>query len=181
MRERRGELFGRKGAGRLASTPALRTAGALKPPRSQTERGAGRLILARSAVVLTLLALAGAAAADEPKAFACNFTVGLARVYEKGNFVTEEAAPLAFGIEAIDQAAQTAELKMTRGTGHLRIVRAVNAMHFLEVVTEGFLNVTTIYDRDEAKGIFPAVHSRHLGLLGQPVVSQYQGYCEGKG
>jgi hypothetical protein len=95
--------------------------------------------------------------------------------------VTEEAAPLAFGIDAIDVTAQTAELKMPRGTGSLRIVRAVNAMHFLEVVTEGFLNVTTIYDRDDAKGTFPAVHSRHFGLLGQPIVSQYQGYCEGNG
>jgi len=48
-------------------------------------------------------------------------------------------------------------------------------------VTEGFLNVTTIYDKDEAKGAYPAVHSRHFGLLGQPIVSQYEGYCEAKG
>ena len=70
---------------------------------------------------------------------------------------------------------------MARGTGRLRVMRAVNAVHFLEVVTEGFLNVTTIYDKDEAKGAYPAVHSRHFGLLGQPIVSQYEGYCEAKG
>jgi hypothetical protein len=56
----------------------------------------------------------------------------------------------------------------------------VNATHFLEVVTEGYLNITTVYDRDEATGKYPAVHSRHLGILGQPVIAQYQGFCEAK-
>jgi hypothetical protein len=150
-------------------------------------RGAGRMdteeecMLARCAIALALVGLIGRAAADEPTAFVCSFNVGLARVYDKGQFVAEQATPLAFGIEAIDQAAQTADLKMARGTGHLRVMRAVNAVHFLEVVTEGFLNVTTIYDKDEAKGAYPAVHSRHFGLLGQPIVSQYEGFCEAKG
>jgi hypothetical protein len=89
----------------------------------------------------------------------------------------EKTSPLAFGIAAIDAQAQTAELKTLRGTGKLRVVRAVNAMHFLEVVTEGFLHVTTIYDKDEDVGAFPAVHSRHFGLFGQPIVTQYQGFC----
>ena len=34
--------------------------------------------------------------------------------------------------------------------------------------------------RDDAKGAFPAVHSRHFGVLGQPVIGQYQGFCQGK-
>ena len=63
----------------------------------------------------------------------------------------------------------------------LRIVQAVNAMHFLEVVTEGFLHITTVYDKDPAKGAYPAVHSRHFGLFGQPLVTQYQGFCEATG
>jgi hypothetical protein len=83
-------------------------------------------------------------------------------------------------VAAIDHAAQTAELKTQRGTGQLRVVQAVNATHFLEVVTEGYLHITTIYDKDDAKGTYPAVHSRHFGVLGQPVVTQYQGFCEGK-
>jgi hypothetical protein len=138
-------------------------------------------MLVRCAIALALVGTIGTAAADEPKAFTCSFEVGLARIYENGHFATEPAAPLAFGIEAIDQAAQSANLKMPHGTGQLRVVRAVNAVHFLEVVTEGFLNVTTIYDKDEAKGAYPAVHSRHFGLLGQPIVSQYEGYCQAKG
>jgi hypothetical protein len=137
---------------------------------------------ARLLRALFLLALAAAAAAaDEPKAFACRFTTGVTHSYESGQFAAEKAAPLSFGIAAIDARAQTADLKTARGTGQLKIVQAVNAMHFLEVVTEGFLHITTIYDKDEAKGAYPAVHSRHFGILGQPVVTQYQGYCEAKG
>ena len=135
-------------------------------------------------VVALLLAmqLAGPAAqaAEEPKAFACTFTNGVSFSYEKGQFATEKASPLSFGVAAIDLAAQTAELKTARGTGHLRVAQAVNATHFLEVVTEGYLHVTTIYEKDEAKGTYPAVHSRHFSVLGQPLVAQYQGFCEAK-
>ena len=122
------------------------------------------------------------AAADEPKAFACSFTVGVTHAYDKGQFTAEKASPLAFGIAAIDLNAQTADLKMEGGAGALRVVQAVNATHFLEVATEGFLNITTIYDKDDTKGgAYPAVHSRHFGIVGQPIVTQYQGFCEAKG
>jgi hypothetical protein len=136
----------------------------------------------RPAAGLALLALlASPAAADEPKAFTCTFADGVTHSYENGKYTAEKASPLSFGITAINGQAQTAELKTRGGTGPLRIVQAVNAMHFLEVVTEGFLNVTTIYDKDEVRGTYPAVHSRHFGLFGQPLVTQYQGFCEPAG
>jgi hypothetical protein len=133
------------------------------------------------ALVLALPPAAPAMAADEPKAFACSFASGISNSYDKGHYVSEKAAPFAFSIAAIDAAAQTAEIRTERGSGPLRVVQAVNALHFLEAANEGFLNVTTIYDKDEAKGAHPAVHSRHFAILGQPVVTQYQGFCEAKG
>jgi hypothetical protein len=129
-------------------------------------------------LLLSVLAMSPAGAAEGPKAFACTFTSGLTHVYEKGQFMPEKATPLSFGIAAIDARAQTADLKTERGTGSLRIVHAVNATHFLEVVTEGSLHITTIFDKDDDKNAYPAVHSRHFGLLGQPIVTQYQGFCE---
>ena len=56
-------------------------------------------------------------------------------------------------------------MKTERGAGTLRVVQAVNATHFLEVVTEGSLHITTVFDKDDAKGGYPAVHSRHFGFL----------------
>jgi hypothetical protein len=132
----------------------------------------------RVMIALAVLAMpVSASAADEPKAFSCEFNEGLTYTYDKGAFISEKASPLSFGIEAINAAAQTAALKTRGGTGQLRIVQAVNAMHFLEIVTEGFMHITTVYDKDEAKGAYPAVHSRHFGLFGQPLVTQYQGFC----
>ena len=119
-------------------------------------------------------------AAADPTGFTCKFAAGTAHAYDKGQFVAEQPAPLTFGISAINSGAQSAELRTERGTGTLRLVQAVNATHFLEVVTEGYLNITTVYDKDEATGKYPAVHSRHLGILGQPVITQYQGFCEAK-
>ena len=70
--------------------------------------------------------------------------------------------------------------KAARKPASLKIVRAINANHFLEVVNEGFLNLTTVYDKDATSGTYPAVHSRHFGVLGQPVVAQYAGTCTAK-
>lgn len=132
------------------------------------------------ALLLCALAAEPVRAVDEPTAFACTFANGTAQVYEKGQFVPEKASPLSFGIAAINAQAQTADLKTEQGTGSLRVVRAVNAMHFLEVATEGALHITTIFDKDDAKGAYPAVHSRHFGLFGQPIVTQYHGFCDAK-
>lgn len=130
--------------------------------------------------VSAFAAMSASAAADDPKSFSCTFASGVANVYEKGQFVPEKAGALSFGIATINDQAQTADLKTERGTGPLKIVHAVNAKHFLEVVTEGSLHITTIYDKDDAKGAYPAVHSRHFGLFGQAIVTQYHGFCDAK-
>src|SRR4051794_3480148 len=107
-------------------------------------------MIARPAVLLALAAwlalLAPPSAPEEPKASLCNFVNGITHSCDKGAYTAEKASPLSFGIAASHAGAQTAELKTRGRTGHLRIVQAVNAMHFLEVVTEGFLHVTTVYD-----------------------------------
>ncbi len=141
----------------------------------------------RTALVLAfLLAAFGSAgpavAQGEPKGFVCSFSAGTSTSYEHGAFAVEPPAPLNFEITDIDLEAQTAHL-VTNGNekpGALKIVRAINANHFLEVVNEGFLNLTTVYDKDAATGSHPAVHSRHLGLLGEPVFAQYSGFCREK-
>lgn len=121
-------------------------------------------------------------AQDEPTAFTCAFSDGTATSYENGAFKVMHPAPLKFEITDIDLDRQTAHL-VTDGNekaGVLKIVRAINANHFLEVVNEGFLNLTTVYDKDPATGKHPAVHSRHLGVLGEPVFAQYSGFCTEK-
>lgn len=144
----------------------------------------GRLgTAARLGAVMGLGLLAGTAAAeDAPRNLTCSFASGASWSYENGTFNSKPSQPLSFSIEDIDLEKQAATLKTAPDAkgGKLSVVRAINANHFLEVVNEGFLNLTTVYDKDAATGKHPAVHSRHFGLLGSPVFGQYTGYCSDK-
>lgn len=137
-----------------------------------------RRLPSATAVILGLATLAAPVHA-ETKTFVCDFNSGVSTTFENGAFVTKAPAPLQFQIVDIDLEGQSANLLTgPAGTvGKLRIIRALNANHYLEVVTEGFLNLTTIYDLDPKAGAHPAIHSRHFGVLGQPVTAQFTGLC----
>jgi hypothetical protein len=140
--------------------------------------------LGGATLALLLSAAVTSAQAEEPTGFSCTFKAGTTLTYNKAKstFRKVAAKPLKFDVDSIDLVGQKAELTTSgsKGKGPLRIVRALNANHFLEVVSEGFLNITTIYDRDTKLGAHPAVHSRHFGLFGEPVVAQYMGNCKAK-
>jgi hypothetical protein len=121
-----------------------------------------------------------ASAAEGAAGFTCTFRAGTTLSYTNSKFKRAVAKPLTFEIAGIDLAGQKAELVTPKGRGEVKIVRALNANHYLEVVAEGFLNITTIYDLDPKAKAHPAVHSRHFGLFGEPVVAQYQGFCTAK-
>jgi hypothetical protein len=131
---------------------------------------------------LAVLMSDGAAAQDDPKGFDCVFETGTSWTFANGAFVTKAPEPLKFTIADIDLDGQSARLgtDVNGKSGSLKIVRAINANHFLEVVNEGFLNLTTVYDKDPKTGKHPAVHSRHFGVIGEPVVAQYTGFCTAK-
>jgi hypothetical protein len=134
-----------------------------------------------AALGFCLLSPQFANAQETPAAFSCEFKDGSSWSYAGGAFHSKHPSPLTFEIENIDLDDQAATLKMGGDeTGKLRVVRAINANHFLEVVNEGFLNLTTIYDKDAATGAYPAVHSRHFGVLGEPLFAQYTGTCKAK-
>lgn len=117
-----------------------------------------------------------------PKSLQCNFSSGKATTFEAGSFSSTDPKPLSFQISAIDLEKQSAALvtKGQKAPGQLKIVRAIDANHFIEIVNEGYLNLTTIYDIDPKTKKYPAVHSRHLGILGQPIFAQYTGFCSPK-
>jgi hypothetical protein len=143
-------------------------------------RGGGSDKVRLLAILLCLgAATPQAAAEDNPKNITCSFAQGASQSYAAGVFESKASTPLSFSVEDIDLEQQTATLKATPDAkpGKLSVVRAINANHYLEVVNEGFLNLTTVYDKDEKAGKYPAVHSRHGGILGSPVFAQYTGFC----
>lgn len=129
---------------------------------------------------LILVSASTAPAAAIPRDLTCTFNAGSAGSYEGSGFQAAKPQPLAFGIGGINLETQSAQLKTgeNKAPGTLRIVRALNANHFIEAVTEGFLNLTTIYDALPGGQRYPAVHSRHFGVLGQAVYAQYTGFCQ---
>ncbi len=135
--------------------------------------------IAGLALGLSMMA-ATAPVASAQNALTCTFSAGVVQTFENGGFKEEKVNQLTLAVGDINLERQTAALITSQGRGELKIVRAIGANHFLEVVAEGFLNMTTIYDPVDNSGVRPAVHSRHLGLLGTPVVSQYYGTCEEK-
>ena len=140
--------------------------------------GTRRVIATIFAAAMTV---AGARAEDAPANLVCRFESGHTWTYDAGKFQSAEPKALTFSVESMNLEKQTAQLAVEGGqTGTLRVVRALNANSFLEVAQEGFLNLTTIYDKDATSGTYPAVHSRHFGLLGQPMFAQYAGTCTAK-
>lgn len=140
------------------------------------------LTAGRSLILAAVLLLAGTTlsrAETSPTGYVCTFRSGSALTYAKGVYRAKPAKPLALSITEIDLDNQRAVLVVDGGgKGSLRAVRAINAAHFLEAATEGYLNVTTVYDYDPRRKAHPAVHSRHFGLFGEPVVAQYTGFCK---
>ena len=138
---------------------------------------------ARSLLALTVLGLAaigsGAAMAEMPRMLACTFQDGGAWSFEKGAFAPKTVVALSFVMSDIDEKSMTARLEDKDRASPLRMVQAVEAHHFIEVGVEGFLNLTTVYEKMEGDG-WPAVHSRHVAVLGEPMVSQYRGLCRPK-
>lgn len=130
-----------------------------------------------SAAIAILVCGAPVAAQETPQGFTCDFTRGASQSYGKGRFRSRPAEAMKMVIGAIDLDGQRAELVTADGKGTLRIVRALGANHFLEVVAEGYLNITTIYQLDAKRNAYPAVHSRHFGLFGEPLIAQYTGAC----
>lgn len=145
-------------------------------------RMTSRLLVGLSGLMLGTGPVVAAGDGPPPPPLTCSFTAGNAGTYAAGAYTRTTAEPLSFDIEAIDLETQTAKLSVAGKAGGkpLMAVRALNAIHVLEIAQEGFLNVTTVYDPETATGVRPAVHSRHFGLLGEPIFAQYTGFCAPK-
>ena len=115
--------------------------------------------------------------AEDPKGFICTFKAGSAVTYDKGRFKPAKASPVTLDIVELQPAQQSAVLVSGERRTPLRVIRAVSALHVLEVVGEGYINFTTIYEPDAGSKLHPAAHARHFGVLGQPIVSNYRGSC----
>lgn len=134
------------------------------------------LNLGLAAVALSIVLAGPALAAGNAKGYDCRFSEGATWSLEDGAFKPEAPGSLSFRIAGLSEGTDKAKLEEGSSASEIKVVEAIGARHFIEVAVEGYLNLTTIYEGVEGAAK-PAVHSRHLAVLGQPVVSQYRGWC----
>jgi hypothetical protein len=72
-----------------------------------------------------------------------------------------------------------AQLIGNAGASDLRFWKGAWTWNFVEVTDTGNVTTTTVFDASNGKD-FPAVHSRHTSVVGEPLPSQYRGICAAK-
>lgn len=82
-----------------------------------------------------------------------------------------------FVIDGINYRSGAARLIGNAGSEDLRAVLGDGSVSFVEQVSVGTLNLTTVFAWRDRAGRFKAVHSRHTAI-GGPTPSQNYGYCQ---
>lgn len=117
------------------------------------------------------------------RTLACAFTVVAKGSALDDGAAAVESATLTFRFESINAGQATAEVLGRFGSAPVVTQSAGDYLHFIQVLPEGPLYSTTVFNREAPDGKLPAVHSRHehrdralIGFTSSP--EQYYGYCE---
>lgn len=118
------------------------------------------------------------------RTLACTFTV-----MAKGSWTNDGPAPeiesstLAFRFESINTDEASADVLGRFGSSPVVAQASGDYLHFIQVLDEGPLYSTTVFNRETPDGRLLAVHSRHehrdmalIGVTSSP--EQYYGDCE---
>ena len=118
------------------------------------------------------------------RTLACTFTV-----MAKGTWTNDrpgaalDSSTLAFRFESIDTDEASADVLGRFGSSPVVVRASGDYLHFIQVLAEGPLHSTTVFNRETTGGKLLAVHSRHeyrdvelRGFTSRP--EQYYGDCE---
>jgi hypothetical protein len=118
------------------------------------------------------------------RTLACTFAVASRGAWSQdGPEAAIEASTLAFRFESINTDEASAEVLGRFGASPVVAQAAGDYLHFVQVLAEGPLYSTTVFNRETPGGRLLAVHSRHehrdtalIGFTSSP--EQYYGDCE---
>jgi hypothetical protein len=79
--------------------------------------------------------------------------------------------------DSIDPKAGSARMLGNVGAVDVRVLSNSSGLHFVEFTGAGNPVVTTVFASLAAPGVFHAVMSRHMHMLGHPLPSQAYGTC----
>lgn len=138
------------------------------------------------AVLCLLLLVASEFAVASPlfgaKALRCQTASGTATTWDVGrpNSKASESV-LSYSVQDIDTDRGRATIVGRGGSAKVTVIRKASTLSFLEQASNGGVFLTTVYVSTLAgpgPGRFAAVDSRHNPLVGDPMSSQFHGWCE---
>ena len=104
----------------------------------------------------------------------CDFASGVFHAWGENTKINSDHFTLIY--DSIDVKARTARLIGNVGSSDVVALETPEHLSFLEVTPNGNVTLTTVY-RTGAAAPYPAIHSRHVGLLTEPWGSQMYGSC----
>jgi len=152
--------------------------------RRSTRRLTGAL-LALAAMLSTAPAVAQGFSERAFRSFTCKFESGTTARFDTEWDVKAAGDKIDFRLEGIDTAQAKAKVVGPFGMTNALLFRGNSSLNFLEIASDGNQTFTTIFFSYQREGKqqgtavwYPAVHSRHMMIGRNPVVSHYRGYCQ---
>ncbi len=119
------------------------------------------------------------------RSFTCKFDSGTSARFDTDWDVKAAGDKLDFRLEGIDTAQAKAKVVGPFGMTNALLFRGNSSLNFLEIMSDGNQAFTTVFFSFQREGKqagnavwYPAVHSRHMMIGRNPVVSHYRGYCQ---
>jgi hypothetical protein len=120
------------------------------------------------------------AVAAESKAFVCKFTQGAAARYDEAEWSVKVLnEKMEFTFAGLNPQQGKAQMVGNVGASDVRFWKGAWTWNFVEVTDTGNVMTTTVFETSNGKD-YPAVHSRHTSVAGEPFPSQYRGICSAR-
>ena len=118
-----------------------------------------------------------ASAVAQPKAIVCEFTSRHSANFDPRYQPNKTGERLALTFASIDVAARSAQLIGNAGAATVTLFASEGKLNFVEVTDGGNITMTSVFALVPSGDPMPAVHSRHMMMLGMALVSQFTGSC----
>jgi hypothetical protein len=117
----------------------------------------------------------------QTQSFRCNFSDGFVSNWESGKTTSKRDGRMSELIfDQVDLKKGSGRMIGNSGSENVQVLTGdTNSIHIVERTPSGNMNITTIFTPSQKNpNEFPVVHSRHINLMGGPLVSQFVGLCK---
>jgi hypothetical protein len=116
---------------------------------------------------------------SQTQSFRCNFSDGISTNWDSGKpSLTKDARMAEMVFDQLDTQKGSGRLIGNAGVENIQTLSGDKSIHIIEITPTRNMNITTIFAPVKKNpNLHPAVHSRHINLMGEPLTSQFVGLC----